>query len=31
MIARRELGAILIGHSNEKTRRGRELSEGGRP
>jgi hypothetical protein len=31
VIARRGLRAILIGHSNEKTRRGRELSEGGRP
>ena len=31
VIARRGLRAILIGHSNEKTRRGRELPEGGRP
>jgi hypothetical protein len=30
-IARRGLRAILIGPSNEKTRRGRELPEGGRP
>jgi hypothetical protein len=31
VIARRGLRAILIGPSNEKTRRGRELPEGGRP
>jgi hypothetical protein len=31
VIARRGLRAILIGRSNEKTRRGRELPEGGRP
>jgi hypothetical protein len=31
VIAPRPLRAILIGPSNEKTRRGRELPEGGRP